>query len=68
MFGVKCILKYDVRKVASFLGNLIKGIVAAMLEGPIKNIINKILADLFFPPTVFNAIRAVQAVVGASIM
>ncbi|XP_021955970.1 uncharacterized protein LOC110852262 [Folsomia candida] len=66
--GLGAILNFLVEIVASFLGNLIKGIVAAMLEGPIKNIINKILADLFFPPTVFNAIRAVQAVVGASIM
>jgi len=66
--GLGAILNFLVEIVAGALGNLIKGLVATILEGTIKEIINQILADLFFPPTIFNAIRAVEAVVGASIM
>jgi len=66
--GLGAILNFLVEIVAASLGNLIKGLVASILEGTIKEIINKILADLFFPPTIFNAIHAVEAVVGASIM
>ncbi|CAL8091477.1 unnamed protein product [Orchesella dallaii] len=55
--GLGAILNFLVEIITVFLGNLIKGIVAWILEGVIKDIINDIISQILFPPTLFSAIR-----------
>ncbi|ODM92693.1 Sphingomyelin phosphodiesterase [Orchesella cincta] len=57
--GLGAILNFLVEIIAVFLGNLIKGIVAWLLEGVIKDLINDIISGILFPPSAFAAITSV---------
>jgi len=57
----RCMIQFKINfQLVEFVGNIVKPIVVAIMEGPIKDIVNKILMNIRFPPDAYQTITAIQ--------
>lgn len=58
--GLGFILNFLIKIVVDVFGNLVKGVVGEFLQGPLKDIINTVIAKLLFPAKLVSTIATIE--------